>query len=265
MEKTNYTLLILEDKEVLRHSLLQAAESTFRSFEKNTALSPFLPQRVVGYPNLDELLAKEEPSSSSFYGWITDWRLGGEHPSTKDLNSSPVYTALVTVLGGYSAAQILGYYDDPEEQLNDPDKESFHMMYDYRKLRTSLGNDLLFTLFRFILNSGYFTIYTAHPADALFRTDVELALSEVGNEIAPLVLHKEKTINVHHDAYALAQGYLLAAQAYGGKLPLLGECEGSLPSGRARLRKDMAEMFSLARRLSDNQLDLFLKKFSTEC
>lgn len=262
-----YTLLLLEDQGNLRQQLVDGLHREFKRLKDDSAVSQYLPSNIQAYENLDQLLQDHRADDQTFYGWITDWQLG-TGLSRKDLTSENIYTVLATLLGGYSSAQILELYERYEHQrsprtLPGPDKASFLMLEEYRRLERSLQPEQLGNLFDLVINSGLLVIYTSHPADALLRSNVEISLSAVGSPEAPLVLYKEKSSALDTDIRCMALAYLLAAKGYHGKLPFIGEhVEIPVPEGRSRLREDVARECTLAREFSQNELELFLLRCS---
>ncbi|MBT5023331.1 hypothetical protein HON01_10975 [Candidatus Woesearchaeota archaeon] len=114
---------------------------------------------------------------------------------------------------------------------------------------------------QYIKNSGSFFIHTAFPADAIFRADVEVAFDSASHTNAPLVLYQEKSNNNQEtDIYNMALATVIVAKAYQGQLPLIGK-PAKIDETRCSLDKSIAEKYSVAKQLSDNQIQSFLEEF----
>ena len=196
----NYNLILIEDNATQGRALLK---NLTREFERRAQEAPelvsFLPARIPLYDGITKLIELEQPNPEEFYGWITDWQLGGEQINDTT-TSEAIYSALAVML---------------EDSTTSKSNSGFPLLQgEYQHLNAALGLPGRQTLLELVANSGFFCIYTSHPQRPSFRADVELAYSKVGSEEAPLVLFKEKTFEQQRDIQMLVEGYFIAAHAY---------------------------------------------------
>ena len=254
-----YTLIILEDEPTMEQRLVKEFSTEFERRRQTTPESgPFTTSKISGHQSLLDIIEREEFNPNAFYGWITDWQLGGERYGNEKNTSSIIYTALATLLGGFSTAFIFQDYDDPRD-LRDPDKPSFLMMEEYRHLKDAFGVQGMYQLLSLVASSGFFCIYTSHPQKPMCSASVEISFGSVGQEEAPLVLYKEKGTNLRLEVAQMTEAFLIAAHAYSGKIPLIGKWEANrfLPAGRSQLAPEVAKSYSVASCFG-NKLDDFV-------
>jgi len=251
-EGIDYTLLFIEDQEVLREGTIKTLGRLFSDFRKNDFLSPYVPNNIHSYENLDLLLEQELPDENTFYSWITDWNVSEKN--TKYLETtSALYTGLATYLGLYN--HILTSYDFTEQ-------EELLLLEEYKKLQ-SLGEKKIKTLNELLKNTGSLFIHTAYPGEALFHKDVEISFSYTGSKNSPLVLYQEKSVILDKDVKQLAAGVIFTAKAYEGRLPIIGNNKNLYSNKlRSTLTNKKAINYTMANKISNNRLEDFLKEVS---
>lgn len=262
-EDIKHVLLILEDKDNIRESLQRDMESAYGSITKNETYSKFVPKEIRTYPGLDELIIGEANSASTYFSWVTDWRLSPEEGADEEAKrtSGVVYAALLSLLGGYATGHedmVVAAHHTDEENRSAPvfgleGLNSFRELGDLQALGDNKAK-----LTALVANSGAFMIYTAHPMDAIFSSSVTAAIDNVGEVGSPLVLYESKGKDQAASARYMALASVLAFSAYEGNLPAIGRIN-SPP--RMQLPVDIAKEFALARKKTIGELPEFLKFF----